>query len=221
MNKKYLTLCLLLLLAGSFPATKAGGTQKQDAGLWLYASIMPKLFGEKWQTTCALEYRSRGPFRETSLWCTSTNVNYLFNLYMQIGAGYELFLNREADGRFSPEHRYYPEAIFSYCSGAYSAGLRLRLMNTFTRADHPLWEGRNRLKLGYSIAGTILKPFIAAEPYHEFYPVVRHLKKIRYYTGCTFRLHQRRQAEIYYLRENHLHTPFARNVIGIDYNYTF
>lgn len=220
MNGKRWIQCLLFLLSVS--AVKAGEGKKSDAGLWVCMSITPKLYGGKWKTTYALEYRSRENFRETSLWCASANVNYFFNPYVQVGAGYEFFLNKAANGRYSPEYRYYPEAILSYRLGAFAASLRSRLMNTFTRLSEPFWECRDRLKLTCQIAGRVaLKPFIAIEPYRELYPTVRPLKKIRYYAGCSLSLGNRRQIDVYYLRENYLNKPFARNVIEVDYNYMF
>jgi hypothetical protein len=222
MSRIYLIGWLLFFLVhASASAVKAGGERKKDAGLWIYAGVTPKWPRGKWQTTYALEYRSREYLRATSLWCVSANVGYVFNRFVQVGSGYEFFLNRTADGRYTPEYRYYPEVIFSCRSGSFSAGLRSRLMNTFTRVDDPLWEGRNRLKLCYAIAGTGWKPFVAVEPYHELYPGVRRLRKIRYAAGCSFRLCSRRQVDVYYMRENYLPTPFTRHVMEIDYNYAF
>lgn len=203
------------------PAAQANGGKKQDAGLWVFAGVSPKPLGGKWKMLYGLEYRSRNHFRETSLWCASVNVNYVFNPFIQVGAGYEFFLNREADGSFSPEYRYYPEAMLSCQWGAFSAGLRSRLMNTFTQVGDPHWEGRNRLKASYAIRGTRLKPFVALEPYHEVGPAEHRFKKIRYFAGCSLSLDRRQTFDLYYLREDYLHEAFLRNVIQVEYNLSF
>jgi hypothetical protein len=218
--KKWIVICLCVLFACA-RAVQASGRKKQDAGLWVFAGVSPKPFGGKWQMLYGLEYRSKAHFRETSLWCVSVNMNYIFNPFIQIGTGYEFFMNREADGSFSPEYRYYPEAVFSCRQGAFSASLRSRIMNTFTRTDDPHWEGRNRLKASYAIRGTRLKPFVAVEPYHEIYPVKHRFRKIRYFAGCSIALDSRQKFDLYYLREDYLHDPFLSNVIQIEYNFSF
>ncbi|MDR3194755.1 MAG: DUF2490 domain-containing protein [Tannerella sp.] len=198
----------------------AGDGKQQDAGLWLYASVSPKPVAGKWLTTYGVEYRSKENFRETSLWSAVVNVDYIFNPYLRAGAGYEFFLNRQADGKYTPEHRYYPEAILSYTRGAFSTSLRSRIMNTFTQWSDPCWEGRHKLKASHAIPHVRLKPFIAVEPYHDVYPVKQGFTKIRYFAGFTYSVsHQK--IDIYYLREDYLHNPFVRNVIQIEYNYAF
>jgi hypothetical protein len=202
-------------------AAKAHDGKQQDAGLWIFTGFNSKPFGGKWQMQYGLEYRSKNHFRETSLWCASVNVNYIFNPFIQIGTGYEFFMNREADGSFSPEYRYYPEAILSCRRGAFSASLRSRMTNTFTRVGEPQWEGRNRLKASYAIRKTGLKPFVAVEPYHEIYPVEHRFRKIRYSAGCSIALNSRQKFDLYYLCENYLHDRFLRNVIQMEYNFSF
>jgi hypothetical protein len=220
MKKNIILLCIVLACA---PAanTNANDGKKQDAGLWVFVGVSPKPFGGKWQMLYGLEYRSKEHFRKTSLWCASVNANYIFNPFIQVGTGYEFFMNREADGSFSPEYRYYPEAILSYRQGDFQVSLRSRVMNTFTRVSDPHWEGRNRLKASYAIRGTGLKPFVAAEPYHEIYPVEHRFKKIRYFAGCSIALDSRQKFDLYYLRENYLYDRFLRHVIQVEYNFNF
>jgi hypothetical protein len=220
-RKKRSAVMFLCALFTCAPAGSAADGKKQDAGLWAFAGVSPKPFGGKWQMLYGLEYRSREHFRETSLWCVSVNVNYIFNSFIQIGTGYEFFMNREANGRFRPEYRYYPEAILAFGQGAFSTSLRSRVMNTFTRAGDPHWEGRNRLKASYAVRGTGLKPFVAAEPYHGIYPEKHRFRKIRYFAGCSIALNSRQKFDVYYLREDYLHDSFLRNVIQIEYNFNF
>jgi hypothetical protein len=211
-------LCVLFACA---PEGNANPEKKRDAGLWIFAGVTHKPFGEKWKMLYGLEYRNKENFSETSLWCASVNVNYIFNPFIQIGTGYEFFMNREAGGSFSPEYRYYPEAIFSCSWELFSASLRSRVMNTFTQVGDPYWEGRNRLKANYAIRGTGLKPFVAVEPYNEIYPAEYCFKKIRYFAGCSISLGSRQKFDVYYLREDYLHEDFLRNVIQIEYNFNF
>ncbi|MDR1335656.1 MAG: DUF2490 domain-containing protein [Tannerella sp.] len=221
MKRKKGIIIFLCILCACVSEGNATGGKKQDAGLWVFAGVSPKPFGGKWQMLYGLEYRSREHFRETSLWCASVNVNYIFNPFIQIGTGYEFFMNREAGGRFSPEYRYYPEAVLSCGLGLFSASLRSRLMNTFTRASEPHWEGRNRLKASYAVRGTGLKPFVAVEPYHGIYPEKHRFRKIRYFAGCSIALDSHQKFDLYYLREDYLHEAFLRNVIQIEYNFSF
>jgi hypothetical protein len=130
-------------------------------------------------------------------------------------------MNREAGGSFSPEYRYYPEAIFSYVWGRFSASLRSRVMNTFTQVGDPHWEGRNRLKASYAISGTGFKPFVAVEPYNEIYPAEHCFRKIRYFAGCSVSFDSHQKIDLYYLREDYLHENFLRNVIQVEYNFSF
>jgi hypothetical protein len=202
------------------PGLHAGDGIRQDAGLWTNVSIAPKLLAGRWKTLYSLEYRSKEHFRETSLWCGMWNVDYVFNPCIQVGIGYEFFLNREPGGGYGPEHRYYPEAIFSYGAGAFSVNLRSRVMNTFTQWNDPHWVGRNRLKAACSIHGTPLKPFAGVEPFHEIDPVAQRFQKIRYTAGCSY-VAGRQKWDIYYLREDYLSQRFVRNILAIDYNYAF
>ena len=223
-RKKRLTIIFLCVSFACVPAAadaSANDGKKQDTGLWIFAGFSPKPFGGKWLMLYGIEYRSRNHFRETSLWCVSVNVNRILNPFIQIGAGYEFFMNREAGGSFSPEYRYYPEAILSCRQGAFSASLRSRVMNTFTQVSDPHWEGRNRLKASYTIRGTRLKPFIAVEPYHAIYPVEHRIRKIRYFAGCSISLDSRQQFDLYYLCEDYLHKSFLRHVIQMEYNLSF
>ncbi|GHT44659.1 hypothetical protein AGMMS49965_20720 [Bacteroidia bacterium] len=199
---------------------KAGDRKEQDAGLWAYASVSHKPFAGKWEAIYALEYRSRENFRETSLWCGTVIADYVFNPHIKVGVGYEFFMNREPDGGYSPEHRYYPEAIFSYRTGSLSASFRTRVMNTFTQWNEPYWEARNRLKVGYRIGESSLKPFVAVEPYHALSSVAERFTKIRYYAGCSYAF-GRQTLDIYYLREDYRTSPFGRNILAVDYNFAF
>jgi hypothetical protein len=219
--KKIIFLCVLFAAGTPPTGTTANDGKTQDAGLWVFAGVSHSPHGGKWNMLYGLEYRSRNHFRTTDLWSVSANVNYIFNPLIQIGAGYEFFLNRNAGGRYSPEHRYYPEAILSGSRGDFSASFRSRLMNTFTRPDKPHWEGRNRLKISYAIRGTGLKPFVAAEPYHAIYPVAFLFRKIRYSAGCSVALDRRQNFDLYYLREDYLHDSFLRHVIQVAYNFNF
>ncbi len=199
---------------------KAGDRKEQDAGLWTYASVSHKPFAGKWETIYGLEYRSKDNFRETSLWRGSVIADYVFNPHIKVGLGCELFMNRESDGGYSPEYRYYPEAIFSYRTGAFSAGFRMRVMNTFSRWNEPLWETRNRLKVGYRVGKSNLTPFVAVEPFHALSSVAERFKRIRYSAGCSYAF-GRQTLDIYYLREDYRTSPLARNVLALYYNFAF
>jgi hypothetical protein len=208
---------LILFFVWAWCPVLSANDKKSDAGLWTTIGVSPAPTG-KWKMLFSLEHRSREHFRETSLWCGSMNVYYTVTEYLKLGAGYEFYLNKEEDGGYTPEHRYYPEGILSYAWGQFSANLRIRMMNTFTQWNDPCWETRNRLKLGYSIKGTPLKPFVYTEPYHEIQGF--RFQKIRYAAGCSYVMHSSR-LDIYYMRENYQSKPFLRHIIGIDYIYSF
>jgi hypothetical protein len=195
------------------------GERNDDAGLWVNVSLAPKPFGGKWKTLYSLEYRSKEHFQTTDLWCGMLNTDYILNQYVQIGAGYEIFLNREADGGFTPEYRYYPEGVFSYKWGAFSSALRMRVMNTYTQWRDPNIEARNRFKVNYAIKNTPLKPFVSVEPYHNLRKEFS-FTKIRYIAGCGF-CFDHQQIDVYYMRECYQQKMFTRNVLEIDYNYSF
>jgi hypothetical protein len=211
----------LFFLLSAFSGMKAGdGTKQQDGGLWANVCVTPKPINGKWKTAYSIEYRSKENFRTTSLLCGMLNGDYIFNDYIQAGVGYEYFLNREADGKYSPEHRYYPEAILSYRVGALSAALRSRVMNTFTQWNAPHWEGRNRLKITYALKGKKVRPFVAVEPFHEIYPVEHRFKRIRYLAGVSCGKGRQRW-DVYYLREDYVSKALVRNILAIDYSYAF
>jgi hypothetical protein len=219
---KCIPLFLCLLLAAGSP-TAANDGKTHDAGLWIFAGFNHKPFNQKWVALYGLEYRSKENFKETSLWSLSANMNYILTPFMQVGAGYEFFLNHKATGGYYPEHRYYPELLFLAAGGGFSASLRLRLMNTFTQLSDPNWEGRNRLKVSYAIRKTRFKPFVSIEPYNGVYPAAEHFfKKIRYTAGSSFALDRHQKIDLYYLCEDYLYdNPFVRHVIQLEYNLYF
>jgi hypothetical protein len=210
---------MMLICLCCFSAVQAQGERNHDAGMWVNLSLAPKPFGGKWKTLYSLEYRSKEHFKTTDLWCGMLNTDYILNQHVQIGAGYEIFLNRDANGEFTPEYRYYPEGIVSYKWGQWSSALRMRVMNTYTHWRDPNIEARNRIKVNYAIKGTPLKPFVSVEPYHKLKKEVS-LHKMRYTAGCSFSFdHQ--QIDLYYLREDYQQKTFTRNILEVDYNYSF
>jgi hypothetical protein len=93
-------------------------------------------------------------------------------------------------------------------------------MNTFTQWSEPDWESRNRLKAACSIKGMPLKPFVGVELFHEINRMEFRSQKNRYIAGFSYSL-GRQNWDIYYLTENYRSTHFVRNVLVIDYTYTF
>jgi hypothetical protein len=217
MIKKSPIFLVFLFLLASHSALNASETKEHDAGMWTYTSVSPKPIGQ-WQLLFAVEHRSKENFRETFLWCGDINVYYKVNKYLKFCAGYEFYLNKEDDGSYSSEHRYYPEANVTYGLGQFTANIRTRVMNTFTQWNDPCWETRNRFKLCYFIKGTPLKPFVYTEPYHTLHNF--QFQKIRYAGGCTYAM-SHHQLDFYYMREVYQLKPFFRHVIALDYTYSF
>ncbi|MDR3262021.1 MAG: DUF2490 domain-containing protein [Tannerella sp.] len=219
MKKKIVWLAILASgLSGSVMAQHE--EKEYDAGWWTNVSIAPKPVNGKWKTLYSLEFRSKDYIREVDLFCGMINLDYVVNEHVQIGAGYELFLNKKSGGGYYPEYRYYPEAIFSYALGRFSAALRSRVMNTYTEWRHPNFDHRNRFKVNYSIKETPLKPFVYVEPYHAIDNCSYRFSKIRYAAGCAYK-QGHHQFDLYYLQEDYHLRPFTRHVLEIDYNYSF
>ncbi|MDR2423141.1 MAG: DUF2490 domain-containing protein [Prevotellaceae bacterium] len=193
---------------------------ENDAGLWIYAELSRK-HGAKWKTFYSIEYRNKKRFSRTSLWSTAVNATRTLTSYMQAGAGVEFFMNKNDDGSFSPEYRYYPEITVSYVFGALSASLRSRVMNTFTSLNSPNLEWRNRLKTAFALGHSGLSPFIAAEPYTAFYPKTYLFRKIRCSAGASYAFAVNQKVNLYYMRETYFHKPLKNHVIQIEYFYTF
>ena len=212
----FLLLCLPTVIMANGKDEK-----KQDAGLWAYLSVTPKPVVERWYITYSLEYRNKENFSQTSLWCGAINVYYKFNTWLKLGAGYEYFLNRQTDGTYTPEYRYYPAALFSYQKGLFAGSFRSYLMNTYEHWKEPHWEFRNRLKISYQIKDTKLKSFVAVEPYYAIFSDEDIIfRKIRYFAGFSysFGLHQ---LDAYYLREDYIYKPLINNVVALEYNMSF
>jgi len=195
-----------------------GEEKKHDAGLWAYFSVAPKPVVERLNATFALEYRNKDNFSRTSLWCFAFNAYYQVNSWFKLGVGYEQFMNKQANGDYTPEYRYYPATLLSFGQGAFAGSFRSYLMNTFERWEEPHWELRNRMKMSYLLKGTRLKPFVAAEPYHaidDFF-----LGKIRYYAGISYGF-GKHQFDSYYLREVFQNKPLINNIIAVEYHAAF
>ena len=214
----------IILLFLFFPVVitaNGGEKKKQDAGLWVNFSVTPKPIAQRLFVTYSLEYRSKENFRTTSLWCGAVNVYYNLNSWFKAGAGYEHFLTKDADGRYTPEYRYYPAVLFSFRKGSFAGSLRSYMMNTFTQWNDPHWEWRNKLKMSYQLREIKLKPFVAVEPYHAIYPGDDYLfKKVRYFAGFSYSF-GRHTLDSYYLRESFYNKPFINNIIGVEYNIAF
>ena len=215
------TLATILFLCLSAMLYAQGQRATSDEGLWIYASLSPRKHGDRWQTFYSIEYRNKEHFSRTSLWCAAVNANLNLSDHLQAGAGVEFFMNRNDDGSFAPEYRYYPEMIFSHVVGALSASLRSRVMNTFTRLNQPNLEWRNRFKTSFALGRSGLSPFIAAEPYTAFYPVAHLFRKIRCSAGTSYTLALNQKVNLYYMRETYFQKTFANNVIQIEYFYAF
>ena len=195
--------------------------KKKDAGLWAYISVTPKPIAERYFVTYSLEYRCKENFSQTSLWCGAINVWYNLNSWFKAGAGYEHFVNRQTDGAYTPEYRYYPATLFSCRRGLFAGSLRTYVMNTFERWKEPHWEFRNRLKVSYQFKETKLKTFAAVEPYLTIFPQDDFFfRKIRYLAGFSYGLGHH-QLDSYYLREDFRYKPLVNNVIVLEYSISF
>ncbi|MCL2502711.1 MAG: hypothetical protein FWE99_06210, partial [Bacteroidales bacterium] len=131
-----LKILLLLLLQCCLPTVVVAGDKegkKEDAGLWASFRITPKPVAERYFVTYLLEHRSKENFSETSLWRGSIRVNYNLHSWLKVGVGFEYFLNKETDGRYTPKYRYYPAALFSHRRGLFSGSFRSSVMNTFEK----------------------------------------------------------------------------------------
>lgn len=213
---------ILLFLCLSAVITANGGEGKrQDAGLWVNFSVTQKPIAQRWFATYSLEYRSKKNFSTTSLWCGAVNVYYHLNSRFKAGIGYEHFLNKDMDGRYTPEYRYYPAVLLSFQKGLFAGSFRSYLMNTFAQWNDPHWEFRNKLKASYQLRDIKLKPFVAMEPYHTIYPNDDYFfKKIRYFAGFSYNF-GRCTIDSYYIRECFRHKQLVNNVVAIDYHISF
>jgi hypothetical protein len=215
-RKLYIVSLLALVALASFATDK-----EQDGGLWMTVAVAPKPFDGKWKTQFTLEYRSKNDFKNTSLFCGKANLDYVFNQFFQLGAGYELFLY-PAEGEVNSylQHRFYPEFIASYRYGNFSGSFRSRVMNTFRDWSDPLWETRNRFKVSYRIQQTAIQPFVGLEPFHQLYPNGVKFSKTRYTVGSSFGFGNQ-TVDLYFMKEDFYTRPLARNLLMIDYRYAF
>jgi len=220
MRTKKRIIFLFLCLQAVITASGAEG-KKHDAGLWVNFSVTPKPIAQRGFITYSLEYRSKEDFSKTSLWCGAINAYYSLNSWLKVGAGYEHFLNKDADGKYTPEYRYYPAVLFSFQKGLFAGSFRSYVMNTFAKWNDPHWELRNKMKVSYQLKNTRLKTFVAMEPYYIIYPVDDdRFKKNRYIAGFSYSF-GRHTIDSFYLREVFHHKPLVNNIIAIEYYISF
>jgi hypothetical protein len=191
--------------------------ERSDFALWTVIGISPKPVAGRWSSFCGFEYRLKENMNATDLYCGIVNVGYIINDKLQVGLGYEIFLNNCPE-RYITEHRYYPQAAYSIPLGRLSVTFRSQVMNTFTEWQHPYFEHRNRLKINYSLKETSLKPFIYIEPYSQLEKPSYRINKIRYAVGCSYKF-IKQQVDLYYMWEDYHDKLFIRHVANVNYTY--
>jgi hypothetical protein len=190
-------------------------TDVSDLATWTTVSVNPALMNGKWDALLTFEYRSKENISQTDLYSFMATADYVINRRLRVGLGYEIYFNRTPSG-FTREYRYYPGATYSLPLGRFSAALRTRLINTFTKIAHPYWENRTRLKIKYSPSNIPVKPFISAEPYISISKPRFQVNKIRCQSGFSFSsgIHS---IDLYYMQEKYYSKDFVRHIICLDY----
>ena len=215
---KAITCCIFFLfLFISHPLPAIEGT-----GVALKVSLSGKIY-KRFFFVLEEDIRLRNDFRKAGWFLTTGEINYRILPHLRVGAGYMSLVRRKASE--DVRNRYYLYASGSHRLGALKIAIRERFQSTYKKnCLHPTNYLRCMLTLSYRIASSGFEPFIYIEPFNNVgYNGKMRADKIRYSSGCDYRINTRNSMQLYYRYHTfNVYDPINyRHGIGLTYSYRF
>ena len=194
----------------------------EGAGVALKVSLSGKIY-KRFSFVLEEDIRPRDDLREAGWFLTTGEINYLILPGLRAGAGYMSLVRYKASEEV--RNRYYLYASGSHRFGAFKIAIRERFQSTYKKdCLHPTNYLRSMLTLSYRIASSGFEPFIYIEPFNNVgYNGKMHADKIRYSTGCDYRMNTQNCIQLYYRYHTfNVYDPINyRHGIGVTYSHRF
>ncbi|MCD7848461.1 MAG: DUF2490 domain-containing protein [Parabacteroides sp.] len=210
--------CFTLLLLFLFPPLFA----MEGAGVAFKLSLSGKIY-KRFSFLLEEDVRPRDDFREAGWFLTTGEINYRILPNLRAGAGCMSLVRYKASEEV--RNRYYFYASGSHRFGAFKIAIRERFQSTYKKGClHPTNYLRSMLTLSCRIASSGFEPFVYIEPFNNTgYKEKMHADKIRYSTGCDYRMNPKNNLQLYYRYHTfNVYDPVNyRHAIGLTYSHRF
>ncbi|WP_321343607.1 DUF2490 domain-containing protein [uncultured Draconibacterium sp.] len=204
---------LILLLSISFI-----GFQAFSQHTWFDAEFSTEIVNNL-ELSVAPELRFKEEF-ELNEYFLQTALEYQFNKYFSLAAGYRYGYNINGDDEHQSFGRFHLDAKTNVKWNNLQPKFRLR----FTNADDFSDENENvnylryKFELEYKIKKLDLEPYVLAEWYHDL--DAKEISKSRYESGVMYKLNKHHKIGAYYRLNHYLNSDKNnRNIIGISYKF--
>lgn len=228
MRKIYSTALLsAFLLAASLFDTYAQVDAADDFGVWSTVTVKKKIVGG-FSASISGELRTRDASKEVYQWFVNPELQYKFNEYFDVNAGYRFVRTAKALGSFEPVHRWYAGVSAAVGFGP----VRLQLREIFEQfnyterdisADNRVLNYlRSRLRLEVAVKEIYVRPYADVE--HFWYVAgyrAGDTGMIRYTAGVKIPVAKMHTFDIYYRYVQQFSSSRNTNVLGLAYSLSF
>ena len=150
-----------------------------------------------------------------------TGLEYKFNKYLKLGAGYRFGYNINGDDEHESFGRFHVDAKTGVKWNNLTPKFRLRFTNSddFSEDNEITNYLRYRFELEYKIKKLDLEPYVLTEFYHDL--DARDFSKSRYEGGLEYKLNKHHKIGAYYRVNHYLNSDKSnRNIIGLSYKFS-
>nr|WP_319264885.1 DUF2490 domain-containing protein [uncultured Draconibacterium sp.] len=204
---------LILLLSISFI-----GFQAFSQRTWFDAEFSTEIVNNL-ELSVAPELRFKEEF-ELNEYFLQTALEYQFNKYFSLAAGYRYGYNINGDDEHQSFGRFNLDAKTNVKWNNLQPKFRLR----FTNADDFSDENENvnylryKFELEYKIKKLDLEPYVLAEWYHDL--DLKEISKSRYESGMMYKINKHHKIGVYYRLNHYLNSDKNnRNIVGLSYKF--
>ncbi len=148
-------------------------------------------------------------------------LEYKFNKYFRLGAGYRFGYNINGDDEHESFGRFHIDAKTGFKWKKFSPKFRLRYSNAddFTDDNDVANYLRYKLELEYNIKKFDLQPYILNEWYQDLKE--KEFGKSRFEVGAMYKINKHHKIGAYYRTNNYLNSnKETRKIIGVSYKFS-
>lgn len=204
---------LILLLSISFI-----GFQAFSQRTWFDAEFSTEIVNNL-ELSVAPELRFKEEF-ELKEYFLQTALEYKFNKYFSLAAGYRFGYNINGDDEHESFGRFHFDAKTDVKWNNFQPKFRLR----FTNADDFSDENENvnylryKVELEYKIKKLDLEPYVLTEWYQDL--DAKEFSKLRFESGMMYKINKHHKIGVYYRLNHYLNSDKDnRNIVGLSYKF--
>lgn len=204
---------LILLFSISFI-----GFQAFSQRTWFDAEFSTEIVNNL-ELSVAPELRFKEEF-ELKEYFLQTALEYKFNKYFSLAAGYRFGYNINGDDEHESFGRFHFDAKTDVKWNNFQPKFRLR----FTNADDFSDENENvnylryKVELEYKIKKLDLEPYVLTEWYQDL--DAKEFSKLRFESGMMYKINKHHKIGVYYRLNHYLNSDKDnRNIVGLSYKF--